>query len=80
MAGNSQGLRIAIIGFRSRLLDDDNFRGGCKPLRDAIALWLGTNDSDKNIHWEYAQCQTSGQEGTAVRLTINQPTKETKEI
>lgn len=66
-------LRVALIGFRVRILDDDNFRGGCKPVRDAIAEWLGMSDSDKNIQWSYAQCQTSGEEGLAVKIEQTTP-------
>lgn len=34
-------LVVCIVGFRRRILDDDNFCAGCKPLRDAIAFSLG---------------------------------------
>jgi len=42
---------------RSQLYDDDNFSGGCKGLRDAIASMLGlSGDSKKDgIVFEYAQ-------------------------
>lgn len=61
-------LRVALIGLCSRELDDDNFANACKPLRDAIAEWLGMNDSRKNIRWTYGQCQTGGEEGVIVRI------------
>jgi len=44
-------------GGKSRIYDDDNFSGGCKELRDAIAAFLGLKgDSKKDgVEWEYAQ-------------------------
>ena len=36
-------------------LDDDNLRGAMKALRDEIAAWLGVNDRDARIVWQYAQ-------------------------
>ncbi len=42
---------------RSREYDGDNFSGGCKEIRDAIASLLGLKgDSEKDgITWEYEQ-------------------------
>ena len=61
-------LRITIIRFCHREFDSDNLAGGYKPLRDAIAAWLGLDDSDRVISWEYGQFLTRGIEGTAVRI------------
>lgn len=61
-------VRVTLVNFRRRLLDGDNLAGGFKPLRDAIARWLGLDDSDKIIEWEYGQQLTQGQQGTAVRI------------
>lgn len=68
LAGNRPLLRITLVGFRRRILDDDNFTGGCKGLRDAIARWLGLDDNQKIIEWEYSQVKTNGRQGTAVRI------------
>ena len=61
-------VRVALISFRARELDRDNLIGGLKPLRDAIARWLGLDDSDRVIEWEYGQQVTKGRHGTAVRI------------
>jgi len=68
VAGNRPLLRITLVGFRRRILDDDNFSGGCKGIRDAIARWLGLDDNQKIIEWEYSQVKTNGRQGTAVRI------------
>lgn len=36
-------------------LDDDNLRGALKSIRDGIADWLGVDDKDPRITWEYDQ-------------------------
>ena len=61
---------ISIIGLRRRALDDDNFNGGCKALRDCIAASLGIDDGDKRLLWQYSQLQTRGREGVLVRIEV----------
>jgi hypothetical protein len=68
MVRGAPRILVSLCGCGPRLLDSDNFIGGCKPLRDAIARWIGLDDNDSNIRWEYAQCQTSGRNGTIVRI------------
>lgn len=36
-------------------LDEDNLLRSFKPVRDAIADWLGCDDADKRIVWKYRQ-------------------------
>lgn len=50
-------------------LDDDNLRGALKAVRDAIASWVGTNDRDPLIAWEYGQ-QRAAQHVYRVRVEI----------
>ena len=72
-AGQSRRARrlvVSLIGLRRRTLDDDNFNGACKHLRDAIAASLGIDDGDKRICWQYQQLQTRGREGVMVRIEI----------
>lgn len=38
-----------------RPLDDDNLRGALKAVRDGIADWLGVDDRDPRVKWEYGQ-------------------------
>lgn len=61
-------VRVTLVNFRRRILDDDNYRAGCKGLRDAIARWLGLDDNEKFIKWNYAQVQTDGEIGMAVKI------------
>lgn len=63
-------VRVHLISFRrvGRPLDDDNLRAGCKALRDAIAAWLGLDDNEQFIAWEYSQHETRGREGTGVKI------------
>lgn len=44
--------------------DDDNFSGGCKQLRDALAAALSRKgDSEKDgLRWEYRQVKSAAQE------------------
>ncbi len=37
-------------------------------MRDAIARWLGLDDADQVIEWEYSQHKTNGRQGVAVRI------------
>lgn len=60
---------VRIIGVRHKLLDDDNFAGGAKALRDRIASQLEVDDGDPRLTWEYAQVRTTGTEGTIVTIT-----------
>ena len=64
-------LRVAIVVFRRRLVDDDNLVGGCKYLRDAIAASLRRDDAA--IDWEYHQVVTKGKTGTVVRIQQERP-------
>lgn len=36
-------------------LDDDNWVGAAKSLRDGVADWLGIDDRDKRVAWHYQQ-------------------------
>jgi len=62
-----QGVAVCITVYRPRLIDDDNFIGGCKYLRDAIAQSLGLDDA--KIEWEYHQVK-SQIKGTSVIVEI----------
>lgn len=39
----------------SRGLDDDNLRGALKGCRDQVAAWLGVDDRDPLVQWNYGQ-------------------------
>lgn len=57
LGADAPRLRVAITRRSQRPLDDDNFVGGCKQLRDAIAELLGRKgDAEKDgLEWEYRQ-------------------------
>jgi len=61
---------VSLIGLRKRALDDDNFVGACKHLRDAIAASLGLDDGDKRFTWQYGQQPTTGREGVLVHIEV----------
>ena len=55
---------ITLIAFVSRRMDDDNLAHACKPLRDAIADWLGIDDGSNRLRWQYGQVETKEGKGT----------------
>ena len=59
---------VSLVAFLRREYDTDNLVGSMKPLRDSIAHWLGIDDRDARVRWQYAQVQTRGQEGIMVRI------------
>ena len=61
-------VRMTRIGFGT--LDDDNIRSAGKAARDGIADWLGLDDGDLRITWQYAQQKAPrGQYGLIVEVT-----------
>jgi hypothetical protein len=57
-------VRLERIGWNE--LDDDNLRPAFKAVRDAIAAWLGCDDRDRRIRWEYGQRVTRKRRHVAV--------------
>jgi hypothetical protein len=60
---------VVITSYRAGIqLDDDNLRGGLKPLRDLIARHLGLDDADHLIEWRYHQARVDhrSEQGTSV--------------
>lgn len=68
--GGAGRVVVSLVGFRRRALDDDNFVGACKHLRDAIAASLGLDDGDPRLRWEYSQHETRGAEGVMVKIQM----------
>jgi hypothetical protein len=46
---------ITITRIGPRTLDSDNLAGSAKHVRDGVADWLGIDDGDKRLSWNYAQ-------------------------
>lgn len=61
-------MRVTIIRFGHKLLDDDNLSASYKSLRDGIARSLAIDDGDHRIRFEYGQVETRGKTGTIVRM------------
>ncbi len=59
---------VTFVRYGKRALDDDNLAGSCKPIRDAVAAWLGIDDGDPRIRWEYGQVETRGAQGVSVKV------------
>lgn len=48
---------VLLTRIAPRELDDDNLRGALKAVRDGVADWLGVDDRDKRVRWEYGQAK-----------------------
>jgi hypothetical protein len=70
--GSASGVRyrVALVAFRRRLLDPDAVAFSCKPATDAIANWLGVDDADPRVEWEWTQVKSCGRQGVLVKIEI----------
>ena len=66
--GGRTATTITMTAHLHRDMDDDNLANALKPLRDAIADWLGVDDGDKSLRWECGQVRTFSDEGVSVRI------------
>lgn len=48
-------VRVLLTRIGPRRLDSDNLAGACKAIRDGVADWLGIDDGDPRVTWEYGQ-------------------------
>jgi hypothetical protein len=48
---------VLLVRVSARPLDDDNLRGALKSIRDGVSDWLGVDDRDPRVTWDYAQEQ-----------------------
>ncbi len=62
-------LTVYLARVGGRKMDDDNLPASLKYIRDTVALFLGRDDNDPLIHWEYAQ-EPGGPSGVRVRLSV----------
>lgn len=44
----------------ARAMDTDGLAASFKGVRDAVAEWLGVDDADPRVRWEYAQTKAKG--------------------
>ena len=52
-----------------RQLDGDNLQSAFKATRDGVADWLGIDDGDKRLDWQYRQ-RSGGAKVYAVELEV----------
>ena len=51
----SPPLIVKLTKFGCGILDTDNLAGSFKAVRDEIAKWLGVDDGDTSVKYEYSQ-------------------------
>lgn len=66
----SVAIRVTLVSCRHRLLDPDAISFSCKPLTDSIAAWLGVDDADPRVQWNWQQVQVPGEQGVIVKIEI----------
>jgi hypothetical protein len=66
---------VTLTAYLARRLDPDNLAGALKPLQDAVAGWLGIDDGDERLRWEYGQVETRGREGVTVKVEAKGKTR-----
>lgn len=55
LKGTTGPLKVTITRIGKRTLDGDNLQSACKACRDGVSDWLGRDDGDPLIDWQYAQ-------------------------
>ena len=63
-------ITITITAYLGRRIDPDNLAHALKPLQDAIADWIGIDDGDERVRWEYGQVETRGSTGTVLKVEV----------
>ena len=60
---------VRLVRIAPRKLDDDNLSSALKACRDGVADWLGINDNDPRVRWEYGQERGKpGEHGLRIEL------------
>lgn len=63
-------ITVTITAYLELRIDPDNLAHALKPLQDAIADWIGIDDGDERVRWEYGQVETRGSTGTVVKVEV----------
>lgn len=63
---------VRLVRIAPRPLDDDNLRGALKECRDGVADWLGVDDGDERVSWQYGQ-ERRGSYGVRIELSVPSP-------
>lgn len=61
---------VRLVRIAPRQLDDDNLRPALKATRDGVADWLGIDDRDPRVRWEYGQ-ERGAPKHYAVRVEVS---------
>lgn len=64
-------IHIQLVRLAPRELDSDNLASAFKAVRDGIADYLGIDDGDKRLHWEYTQEKLSKTRSMRVQITYD---------
>jgi hypothetical protein len=68
-AGVDLPVVVTLTRVASRALDDDNWVGAAKAVRDGVADWLHVNDNDPRVTWRYDQRKgAQGEYAVEIRL------------
>jgi hypothetical protein len=65
---HDRSLSIVLTRVGGKLFDGDNLARAFKAVRDGVADWLGRDDGDPSIAWEYRQESGPGPRGVRVRV------------
>ena len=67
------------VNLAAKQLDDDNLSSAFKAVRDAVAAWLGVDDSPRSpVRWKYAQERVKHRAERLVRIDLR-PCRRAKE-
>ena len=55
-----------MTAYMPKYFDTDNLGIALKPVRDALAEWIGVDDGDYRVSWEHDQTLTRGTPGVCV--------------
>jgi hypothetical protein len=61
---------VTLTRIGGRTLDDDNLRAALKATRDGVADWLGIDDGDNRLVWQYGQEPKQRKMPPGVRVDI----------
>lgn len=53
-------VRVTLTREALRTMDDDGNAASFKGVRDQVAEWLGLDDADPRVTWEYRQAKAKG--------------------
>ncbi len=51
-----------------RKMDSDNLISGFKAIRDALSKWIGRDDGDESLTWNYRQFPGKGMKGITIEV------------